>query len=382
MGRQCEFASVEGLGVVQVAWIRFPALARRTSTLALIALLPLGLAGLASAEPASNRDGITQPGHVSLLDLFTVNTLAGTSAAASPAAEPADRVGILPSALRPLVQYRTAPVPDLPVESASNPAALPGPLAQLAPGPLGVPGIMMHAYKHAADLMATVQPSCELPWNLLAGIGKVESGHAGGGQADVNGNTTTRILGPVLDGHLPGNAIITDSDGGALDGDAAFDRAVGPMQFMPGTWSTFGADGNNDGVIDPNNVYDAAFAAGRLLCSAGGRLSDMGQTSAAILRYNHSAAYVQNVQAWATGYGTGAYPTESELPPIGAEEKSIDAAPDLTPAPTPDVLPPPESTPAPTIDGNHIELAPGVIIPLPPPLPELPCLIGCPPPPD
>ncbi|WP_235174510.1 lytic transglycosylase domain-containing protein [Tomitella biformata] len=352
---------------------------RRTSTLALIALLPLGLTGLAAAAPVASEGAQQQP--VNLLQLLSApaSGSAGPLIALPTVTEPAvtEHVGIVPSALRPIPEYRTAAVPVVAAGSA-NPAALPGPLAQLAPGPLGIPGIIMHAYQHAADLMATVQPVCALPWNLLAGIGKVESGHASGGRADINGNTTTRILGPVLDGHLPGNAVITDSDGGALDGDAAFDRAVGPMQFMPGTWSTFGADGNNDGIVDPNNVYDAAFAAGRLLCSAGINLSDIGQTAAAILRYNHSAAYVQNVQSWAIGYGTGAYPTESDLPPIGEGEKSIDAQPDLTPAPTPDVLPPPEDTPAPTVDDvKHIDIAPGISIPIP----ELPCFIDCPAPP-
>lgn len=354
----------------QVAWMN---LARRTATLALLALLPLALSSpTAAALNGAYEDGATAS-DVEFVEAFTLPS----TGAPRPAAALSTRVGILPSALRPITEYRTAPVAE-PLVDVAAPAAATGPIARLAPGPLGVPGIMMHAYKHAADLMATVQPSCNIAWNLLAGIGKVESGHASGGQADANGNTTIRILGPVLDGHLPGNAIITDSDGGALDGDASYDRAVGPMQFMPGTWKTFGADGNNDGVVDPNNVYDAAFAAGRLLCSTGGDLSDITAAGSAILRYNHSTAYVQNVQAWALAYGTGAYPTESELPPIGAEDKSIDAAPDLTPVPTPDTLPPPEETPAPAL-----ELAPGVSIPLPelPALPELPCLIGCPPPP-
>lgn len=354
-------------------------LARRTATLTLLALLPLALSSpTAAAVDSGSEDAAAADG----LDFHEAFALPSTEAA-RPAEALSTRVGILPSALRPITEYRTAPVPQ-PVADPANPAAATGPIARLAPGPLGVPGIMMHAYKHAADLMAAVQPSCNIPWNLLAGVGKVESGHASGGQADADGNTTIRILGPVLDGHLPGNAIITDSDGGALDGDGAYDRAVGPMQFMPGTWKTFGADGNNDGVVDPNNVYDAAFAAGRLLCSTGGDLSDITATGPAILRYNHSAAYVQNVQAWALAYGTGAYPTESELPPIGAEDKSIDAPPDLTPVPTPDTLPPPEDTAAPVL-----ELAPGVSIALPelpalpgpPVLPELPCLIGCPPPP-
>lgn len=373
----------------------YSAFSRRSSALVLAVLFPLGLAVAApvAAAPGTSSDSPgfgsgAQPAN--FLEVFSMPNTA-TQAASPASAAATTHVGIVPSALRPIDEYRTAPVsaPVPVIEAGSaNPAALQGSLSQLAPGPLGIPGSMVHAYKHAEDLMATVQPSCQLPWHLLAGVGKVESGHANGGHVDANGNTTTRILGPVLDGHLAGNAVITDTDQGALDGNDRYDRAVGPMQFMPGTWTTFGADGNNDGVTDPNNIYDAAFAAGRLLCSAGGNLSDVGQTSAAILRYNYSAAYVQNVQAWALAYSTGAYPTETDLPPIGAEDKSIDAEPDLKPAPTPDSLPPPEDTGAPTqdepellglgqIELEQIEIAPGVAIPVP----KLPCFIDCPAPP-
>ncbi len=90
-------------------------------------------------------------------------------------------------------------------------------------------------------------PGCHITWPLLAGIGKVESAHASGGRVEANGNTRGKILGPVLDGG-PGMAAITDTDQGLYDGDTAWDRAVGPMQFIPGTWTAFGADGNGDGV--------------------------------------------------------------------------------------------------------------------------------------
>src|SRR3546814_20580862 len=57
--------------------------------------------------------------------------------------------------------------------------------------------------------------------------------------------------------------------GGRWDGDARWDRAVGPMQFIPGTWKSFGVDGSGDGLADPNNVFDAATAAARYLCHGG-----------------------------------------------------------------------------------------------------------------
>lgn len=40
--------------------------------------------------------------------------------------------------------------------------------------------------------------------------------------------------------------------------------ASGPFQFMPGTWSGYKTDGNNDGVIDIMNIYDASYAAAKL----------------------------------------------------------------------------------------------------------------------
>jgi len=58
------------------------------------------------------------------------------------------------------------------------------------------------------------------------------------------------------------------------DGDTGWDRAVGPMQFIPGTWRRYAADANADGKQDPNNVYDAAAGAAHYLCNAAGHLED------------------------------------------------------------------------------------------------------------
>ena len=144
-------------------------------------------------------------------------------------------------------------------------------------------------------------PGCHLTWPLLAGIGKVESAHASGGKVEPNGNTRGKILGPVLDGG-PGMAAIADTDQGVYDGNASWDRAVGPMQFIPGTWKMFGADGNGDGVKDPHNVFDAARAAGDYLCAGGANLADPQGLVQAVLRYNHSMDYVSTVLRWMQSY--------------------------------------------------------------------------------
>jgi hypothetical protein len=164
---------------------------------------------------------------------------------------------------------------------------------------------VLRAYRAAETAVARTDPGCRLPWELLAAIGKVESGHAGGGAVTADGTTRGRITGPALDGH--GFALIRDSDGGSLDGDTVYDRAVGPMQFLPSTWHHWGADGNRDGVRDPSNVFDAALAAGHYLCAGSRDLSRAGDLDAAVLGYNHSEAYLRTVRQWFAFYRTGAH---------------------------------------------------------------------------
>ena len=132
---------------------------------------------------------------------------------------------------------------------------------------------MLQAYKQSAAAVDAEQPSCHLPWWLLAGIGHTESGHAESGRLYADGTTRGRILGPRLNGGIAGDAVISDTDHGLYDGDTVYDRAVGPMQFIPSTWQRWGADGNHDGKTDPNNIFDATLAAGRYLCADGRNLA-------------------------------------------------------------------------------------------------------------
>jgi hypothetical protein len=169
----------------------------------------------------------------------------------------------------------------------------------------GIPGTVLAAYQKAANDLAVAQPGCHITWPLLAGIGKVESAHASGGRVDAAGNTRGKILGPVLDGG-PGMAAISDTDQGRYDGNTTWDRAVGPMQFIPSSWKVFGADGNGDGVKDPHNVFDAARAAGDYLCSGGSDLSNPQGLVQAVLRYNHSMDYVSTVLRWMQAYSKSA----------------------------------------------------------------------------
>lgn len=192
-------------------------------------------------------------------------------------------------------------------------------------GTLGIPAIVLAAYQRAAGRLAIEQAGCHLQWWLLAGIGQVESGQAEGGRVYPDGTTRGTILGPVLDGHIPGDAIVRDTDGGRLDGNTQFDRAVGPMQFIPSTWATWGADGNGDGRKDPNNIFDAALAAARYLCADNRDLATPGGLTAAILSYNHSQAYLQTVLGWAEAYRSGSFSLPSSALPVISDVTAVRA---------------------------------------------------------
>lgn len=212
-----------------------------------------------------------------------------------------------------------APAPVLRhVPAAPQPEAV-----KLPTGPLGIPGAAYAAYQSAADRMAIEAPGCGIEWNLVAAIGRIESGHADGGNVDAAGNTLTPIEGPVLDGSLPGNAVIRDG--------AGFARALGPMQFLSTTWALFGADGNGDGKSDVHNLRDAAYGAARYLCSSGSGLASESGQRTAVFAYNQSNAYVDNVVAWSKAYRDRAIPVGG-IPDM--------AAPVAPPTKLPKPLPP------------------------------------------
>ncbi|WP_229686742.1 lytic transglycosylase domain-containing protein [Longimycelium tulufanense] len=263
-------------------------------------LIPAAVAGTGTfaIQPtaAGGPMGLQVPGAGDVLSVLRANT----------ERDPWGVTGRLPE--------NTSVSPDA-ASTAPDPGTGAGPLANVPAGPLGIPGIVLQAYQRADQTLARTRPGCGLHWSVLAGIGKIESGHAQGGRVDAHGTTLGRILGPVLAGG-PGVAAIRDTDGGGLDGDTTWDRAVGPMQFIPSTWAIYGADGNGDGRADPNNVFDAALAAGNYLCAGGGDLRQSDQLAAAIFRYNHSDSYVRSVLAWARAYSAGVTPLPEQALPI------------------------------------------------------------------
>jgi hypothetical protein len=200
----------------------------------------------------------------------------------------------------------------------------PPPAVVSLPGPLGIPALALTAYRNAERVMARAMPGCGVSWNLLAGIGRIESMHAFGGATDARGNTINPIYGPALDGTLPGNEIIVQSS--AANGGVVYARAMGPMQFLPDTWRRYAADRDN-----PQNLFDSTLAAARYLCSGGLNLRDQSQVLTAVMRYNNSMSYTQNVLGWAAAYATGVPPMnlppiEGPIPPLGNMDVVVGSA--------------------------------------------------------
>jgi hypothetical protein len=104
-----------------------------------------------------------------------------------------------------------------------------------------------------------------LSWTILAAIGEIESGD------------------------------------GANEGPSTA-GALGPMQFMPGTWAIWGMNGfSQTGKPDVWNPYDAVASAARMLC-ADGALNGTSGLSHAIFDYNHADWYVSEVLELASEY--------------------------------------------------------------------------------
>jgi membrane-bound lytic murein transglycosylase B len=167
--------------------------------------------------------------------------------------------------------------------------------------------IAYDAYRTASEQAGIVATGCGVHWTVLAGLGRVESRHGlleAGHRIEANGDVTPAIRGPQLDG-TGGTLAIADTDGGATDGDALWDRAMGPLQFIPTTWAQLGRDGNADGVADPDNLYDAAITAVAHLClRQPGDYSDRSELRRALLAYNASGRYADQVLGWIDRYAS------------------------------------------------------------------------------
>lgn len=126
-----------------------------------------------------------------------------------------------------------------------------------------IPAELLAIYTEAA------KATCDMPWAVLAAVGKVETDH---------GRSTS-----------PG---VRSGANGA--------GAMGPMQFLGGTWATYGVDGDRDGVKDVYNPVDAIWGAANYLCASGA--GDPARLRDAIWAYNHADWYVTKVLEQAATY--------------------------------------------------------------------------------
>ena len=220
----------------------------------------------------------------------------------------------------------------------------------------GIPAAALAAYQRAETVINAADETCNLTWQLVAAIGRVESNHGrfGGSVLNDEGIATPGIFGLPLNG-TKGTAAISDTDGGQLDNDSRWDRAVGPMQFIPSTWSVVGVDADGDAQRNPQDIDDAALATAVYLCSGDDDLSTTTGQEKAVYRYNHSWSYVDLVLQVMDAYASGDY---TSIPTSVSAAGAISPDPKYTPAPVktakPDkggnnaVAPAPQSSQQPT----------------------------------
>jgi membrane-bound lytic murein transglycosylase B len=221
----------------------------------------------------------------------------------------APRVTAVQDAAAPAARW--APPPPSPPVAAAVPGSgiatrVDADWARSMAAATGIPKRAVLAYAGAAIAKAASMPACGLSWTTLAAVGEVESsnGQHGGSSIGPDGTVTPPIFGVALNGD--GVASIPDSDGGAIDGDATSDRAVGPMQLIPQTWRNWHTDGNGDGVEDPQNIDDAVMATTNYLCRASTALDTEKGWRAAISAYNSTGAYLREVARVAVAYNADA----------------------------------------------------------------------------
>jgi murein DD-endopeptidase MepM/ murein hydrolase activator NlpD len=164
----------------------------------------------------------------------------------------------------------------------------------------GIPARVLAAYRAAGGWCPGLR------WPLLAGIGAVESGHGttGGAGADpLTGGVAPPIFGVSLDGSAGVRALPAGPWLGWFGLAGPWQRAVGPMQFLPATFTAWAVDADGDGTADPHDIDDAVASAANYLC--GGRDGQVDDERVALRRYNADDAYVERVLAVADRLNPG-----------------------------------------------------------------------------
>ncbi|NBE80945.1 murein transglycosylase [Micromonospora sp. NEAU-HG-1] len=275
------------------AWSRRP-----SGRLTLPGLFLLALVGATAAAGALLVPATAPKSRPVAVDA-TVTPLGGGTAAPEGGMVP----GATGTALPPGVTPGPGDLPGAPVMTG-RPADALAAWAQQTGAKAGIAPVAVQAYGYAELVLAQSNPGCRLSWTTLAAIGYVESRHgqANGASLGLDGRALPEIIGDPLDGN-GGRSKILDTDRGLYDRDTVYDRAIGPMQFIPTTWQEIGADADNDGRKDPHDIDDAALAAGNYLCKGGRNLTVPGDWWGSILSYNDVRRYAQDVFDKANEYG-------------------------------------------------------------------------------
>lgn len=137
-----------------------------------------------------------------------------------------------------------------------------------------------------------------VPWNVLAGIGQVESHHGRwDGPGITEGHNDWGAAGPMQFGALDGSAA-----GNSWGGEPIMPVADRPEQG-------YGQDGNGDGIVNVYDPEDAIPASADYLIAHGAE-TDLRK---AIYGYNHAWWYVDDVLEWADKYAEGDYSTGTSI---------------------------------------------------------------------
>ncbi|MGN8247148.1 lytic murein transglycosylase [Cellulomonas soli] len=251
-----------------------------------------------SAEPPPGVPVVAAPDTETTGDLGAARAT-GTAPPGTPGALPAPGAGPTGTAT-PVADGTAGRISP----RASAPVAAAAWVARVATS-TSIPSVALQAYADATLATQTEHPGCHLGWSTLAAIGAVESGHGthGGTTLRPDGRPETAVVGPPLDGT---RAITASAAGTAWHGDPDWEHAVGPMQFLPGTWARWGADADGDGTADPHDVQDAALAAARYLCAGGRDLATADGWWSAALSYNRDDSYAAHVLELADAYADAA----------------------------------------------------------------------------
>ena len=242
---------------------------------------------------------------LALLSAAWTASLAGVGAA--PPWSPARRVATTrcpTAAASPARRSRRpprCPTPTTPTTTAATPARI---LATSSAN--GIPSSALAAYQRAETVINSADKACNLTWQLVAAIGRVESNHGrfGGNALDDQGVAQPGIFGKALNGKS-NTSVIRDTDAGQLDSDTPTTARSARCSSSPRPGRSSASTPTTTAQRNPQDIDDAALATAVYLCSGDDDLSTVAGQRAAVYRYNHSTSYVNLVLRIMNNYLAG-----------------------------------------------------------------------------